>query len=103
MQAHNQSPKGLTKIIFEAMVETIPAMISNPAEIDERLLTSLETHLRSRLAPPEHACDRVVFDLIFSRAYQEATRLLMENMQYFGYLPVVDDNCSPQPTRPPMQ
>ncbi len=78
MSIRSERPKGLTRVIFESMLELTPEVLENGECWSPELLSQVKRQLHRRLAPEGSGRERIIFDMVFRRAFSEAGHLIQE-------------------------
>ncbi|MFH1059719.1 MAG: hypothetical protein V1797_13725 [Pseudomonadota bacterium] len=77
MSATNTYPHGLTRVIFESLVALTPDMAAEGEAWSPEFLQRVEQDVHRSLAPVDSPRDRLIFDMVFRRAFAEASELLL--------------------------
>lgn len=70
-------PHGLTRVIFESLVALTPDVAAEGETWSPDLLKRVEQDVHRSLAPVGSTRDRLIFDMVFRRAFAEASELLL--------------------------
>jgi hypothetical protein len=77
MNAATNYPRGLTRLIFEALVSVTPQLAAEGETLTPELLQRVEQAVHQQLAPEGSDRDRLIFDMVFSRSFSEAQNLIL--------------------------
>jgi hypothetical protein len=77
MSANANYPRGLTRIIFEALVSLTPGLAAEGETLTPELLARVEKDVHRQLAPQGNERDRLFFDMVFGRSFAEARDLVL--------------------------
>ena len=93
----NNLPKnrGLTRIIFESLLDATEQLIAEGEKWSPEILVRLEDELCRRLAPTDSVQNQMIFDMVFRRAFNEAKDQLLDISGHFA----VYGNTPPSPCR----
>lgn len=75
--ANPDYPRGLTRIIFEALVFLTPGLAAEGESLTPELLDRVEREVHRQLAPQGDGRDRLFFDMIYHRSFAEARDLIL--------------------------
>ncbi len=78
MAANQEAPRGLTRLILESLLAADPDTRASGETVDHRLLDQVERRVHQSLAPQGGGRERLVFDLVFKRAFAEARDRYLE-------------------------
>lgn len=77
MNASTNYPRGLTRLIFEALVSVTPQLAAEGETLTPELLGRVEDAVHQQLAPQGNGRDRIIFDMVFRRSFAEAQDLIL--------------------------
>jgi len=70
-------PRGLTRIIYEALVSQTPELAASGESWTPEILRMIEDNLRQSMSPRDSRRSQLVFNMVFHRAFSEASDLLL--------------------------
>ena len=76
MRNHNEI-HGLSGLILDAMINATATLVGEGEEWTPTVLNELQASLHRELAPAESTRQRMIFDMVFNRAFSEASDQLM--------------------------
>lgn len=77
MSATTNHPHGLTRVIFESLVAMTPELAAEGEAWSPEILARVEQDVHRSLAPQGTPSERLIFDMVFRRAFAEAKELVL--------------------------
>lgn len=79
MARTDNTARGLTRLIYEALVSQTPELVEAGESWTPELLDRLEHHLRQSFSPRPSQRDQLIFNMVFQRSFAEAKQLLLSS------------------------
>lgn len=76
MEALQNQPRGLTRLIYENLVAITPEVLANGETWTPEILDRVEHDLHQRLAPSGSKRQELIFNMVFRRSFAEARDLV---------------------------
>lgn len=89
MERNEKYPIGLTRLIFETLVRMTPEVLDSGEAWNTAILDRVQSDVYSQLAPEGSPRQRLIFNLVFHRAFREAKDLILG----LGTLKVATDHA----------
>jgi hypothetical protein len=90
METLQDTPRGLTRLIYENLVAITPEVLANGETWTPDLLDRVEHDLHQRLAPSGSKRQEIIFNMVFSRSFAEARDLVTRK----GFLDLTGNDFS---------
>ncbi len=98
MERNEKYPVGLTRLIFEALVRMTPEVLDCGEAWNAAILDRVQSDVYNQLAPEGSPRQRLIFNVVFHRAFREARDLILG----LAALKVASDLANLQPIQQAM-
>jgi len=80
MARTDNKARGLTRLIFEALVSQTPELVEAGETWTPELLDQVEHTLKQRFSPRPTQREQLIFNMVFHRSFAEAKSLLLSSL-----------------------
>ncbi len=80
MARTDNKARGLTRLIYEALVSQTPELVEAGESWTPELLDQVEHDLKQKFSPRPSQREQLIFNMVFQRSFAEARNLLLRSL-----------------------
>ncbi len=84
MAKTDNKARGLTRLIYEALVSQTPELVEAGESWTPELLDQVEHNLKQKFSPRPTQREQLIFNMVFQRSFAEAKHLLLDGLALEG-------------------